>query len=106
MVNKAIKLNPRNTAYLSLKASILASMHCFEEAMETLDRLIKIKPGSKNFVLAKAELALGTHNYDVADKEFRKLLSMKPKEQTTKTLLKEYFLSIGDTDALKEIDEL
>ena len=106
MINKAIKYSQRNTAYLSLKASILASMHSFEEALETLDRLIKIKPSSKNFVLAKAELALGVHKYEIADKEFRKLLSMKPKEQAAKTLMREYFLSIGDTDALKEIDNL
>lgn len=105
-INKAIKLKNRDTSYISLKASILASMHCFDEALETLDKLIKIKPASKNFVLAKAELALGTHKYEIADKEFRKLLSMKPKEQTTKQLLREYFLSIGDVEALKKIDNL
>lgn len=106
MINKAIKLKPRDTSYLSLKASILASMHCFDEALDTLDRLIKIKPMSKNFLLAKAELALGTHKYEIADNAFRKLLAMKPKEETTKTLMKEYFLSIGDSDALNEIENL
>ena len=105
-INNAIKLQKRNTSYLSIKASILASMHCFEEALDTLDKLIKIKPRSMNFVLAKAELALGIKKYDVADQEFRKLLAMKPKEENTKILLKEYFLSIGDSEAVKEIENI
>lgn len=103
-INKAIKLKRRDTAYLSLKVSILASMHCFDEALETLDKLIKIKPSSKNFILAKAELALGIHKYEIADHEFRKLLAMKPKEATTQKMMRQYFLSIGDTDALKQMD--
>jgi len=105
-INSAIKLQKRNTSYLSIKASILATMHCFDEALDTLDRLIKIKPSSKNFVLAKAELALGIKKFDVADSEFRRLLAMKPKEETTKNLMKEYFLSIGDSNAVKEIESL
>lgn len=104
-IEKAIKSKKRDTAYLALKSSILASMLQFDEALATLDKLIKIKPKSMNFVLAKAELALGTKRFEIADKEFRKLLTMKPKEQVTKTLLREYFMSIGDSDALGEIDK-
>ena len=106
IINEAIKVQKRNTAYLALKASRLASMHSFDEALETLDRLIKIKPKSKSFVLAKAELALGIKKYDVADKAFRKLLTMKPKEETMRRLMKDYFLSIGDNEAIQEIDSL
>lgn len=105
-INRAIKIEKKNTSYLSIKASILASMHYFDEALDTLDKLIKIKPSSKNFVLAKAELALGTHKYDIADSEFRKLLKMKPNEASTKSLMREYFLSIGDVEALNELDNL
>lgn len=104
MIDKAILLSRRNTTYLSLKVSILASMHRFDEAIEVLDKLIILKPKSKNFILAKAELALGIHKFELADTEFRKLLLMAPHDSSTITLMKEYFESIGDIEALKIIN--
>ena len=81
-------------------------MNRFEEAMEMLDKIIKIKPKAHRFVLAKAELAIGIQNVEIADQEFRKLLSMKPTDQSTIDLMREYFESIGDKDALKQIETL
>ena len=106
VVNRAIKLKRRSTPYLALKVSILATMNRFEEAMEMLDKIIKIKPKAHRFVLAKAELAIGIQNVEIADQEFRKLLSMKPTDQSTIDLMREYFESIGDKDALKQIETL
>ena len=103
-IDKALSVKRRSTSYLALKTSILASMHCFEEAIETLDKMIKIKPTDKKFILAKAELALGIRKFDIADQAFRKLLSLKPRESTTKSLMRQYFDSIGDTEALNQLD--
>lgn len=103
-IDKALGLKRRSTQYLALKTSILTSMHCFDEAMKTLDKIIKIKPKDKKYILAKAELALGLRQFDIADQAFRKLLSLKPTESSAKSLMREYFDSIGDTEALNQLD--
>lgn len=99
----AIAINPKNTTYLSLRVTLLTDLRRFEDALKGLDDLVKLQPKSKAFLLAQAELSLNLHHYEKADKAYRKLLKMKPSDFASKELMRAYFESIGDNDALKEI---
>lgn len=102
-VEDAIRINPKNTTYLSLRVTLLTDLRRFEEALKGLDDLVKLQPKSKAFLLAQAELSLNLHHYEKADKAYRKLLKMKPNDYASKELMRAYFESIGDNDALNEI---
>lgn len=102
-IEDAISIAPKNTTYLSLRVTLLTDLRRFEDALKGLDDLVKIQPKSKAFLLAQAELSLNLHHYEKADKAYRKLLKMKPNDYASKELMRAYFESIGDNDALKEI---
>lgn len=103
-IDKAIKLQPEQTEFKTLRVALLTDMHRFDEALDQLDELIKLQPRSKAYLLAKAELSMSLHHYAEADKAYRKLLKLKPKDEASKELIRAYFESIGDTDALNMID--
>lgn len=102
-IDKAIEIEPENTAYLSLRVTLLTDLRRFEEALSGLNDLVKIDPKSKSFLLAQAELSLNLHHYEQADKAYRKLLKLKPSDHTSKELMRAYFESIGDNEALNQI---
>ena len=102
-IEDAIRINPKNTTYLSLRVTLLTDLRRFEEALKGLDDLVKLQPKSKAFLLAQAELSLNLHHYEKADKAYRKLLKMKPSDYASKELMRAYFESIGDNEALNEI---
>lgn len=102
-IEKAIEIKPQQTTYLSLRVTLLTDLRRFEEALKGLDDLVKLEPKSKAFLLAQAELSLNLHNYEKADKAYRKLLKMKPSDFASKELMRAYFESIGDNDALNQI---
>lgn len=103
-IEKAISMQPELTEYKTLRVAMLTDMHRFDEALDGLDELLKLQPRSKSFLLAKAELAMSLRRYDEADVTYRKLLKLKPKDETSKELMRAYFESIGDTEALKMIE--
>ncbi len=102
-IDDAIRNNSKNTTYLSLRVTLLTDLRRFEEALKGLDDLVKLQPKSKAYLLAQAELSLNLHHYEKADKAYRKLLKMKPSDFASKELMRAYFESIGDNDALSEI---
>lgn len=103
-IDKAISLQPTLTEYKTLRVALLTDMHRFDEALAGLDELLKQQPRSKSFLLAKAELSMSLKRYDEADKTYRKLLKLKPKDYASKELMRAYFESIGDDEALKMIE--
>ena len=103
-IDKAIELQPKKTEYRTLKVALLTDLHRFDEALAGLDELLKLQPRSKSFLLAKAELSMSLRRFDEADESYRKLLKLKPKDDASKELMRAYFESIGDTDALKMIE--
>lgn len=102
-IEKAIAIDAENTTYLSLRVTLLTDLRRFEEALKGLDDLVKIDPKSKAFLLAQAELSLNLHHYEQADKAYRKLLKLKPNDFACKELMRAYFESIGDNEALNQI---
>ena len=102
-IEKAIEIDANNTTYLSLRVTLLTDLRRFEEALKGLDDLVKIDPKSKAFLLAQAELSLNLHHYEQADKAYRKLLKLQPNDYASKELMRAYFESIGDNDALNQI---
>lgn len=103
-IDKVLKTKRRSIKDLTLKASILSTMGRYDEAFSTIDIMIRNNPKNCNSIMAKAQLALGMGKTDIADESFRKLLSLKPKDEKIKTLMRDYFESINDTDAFREID--
>lgn len=101
---KASDMDPDNTEIRALLVSIYTTMHKFTDAIAELETIMKIKPRNKNFIIAYAELQLHLGNNEAADKAYRKLLTLKPRDKSTRTLLREYFTSIGDMDALDTLD--
>lgn len=102
-IEEALRIDEKNKTYLSLRVTLLTNLHRFEEALKGLDVLVKLEPKSKAYLLAQAELALNLHHYEKADKAYRKLLKLKPADYASKELMRAYFESIGDTEALNEI---
>lgn len=103
-IETAIELQPKKTEYKAFRVAVLTDLHRFDEALDNLDDLLRLDPKSKSLLLAKAELSMSLRRYDEADKAYRKLLKLKPKDSTSKELMRAYFESIGDTDALSKID--
>lgn len=103
-IEHAIALDPKQVEYKALRVAMLTDMHRFDEAMTGLDELIRLEPRSKAFLLAKAELAMSLKKFDEADKTYRRLLKLKPKDYASKEMMRIYFESIGDEEALKMID--
>lgn len=104
LTDKALRLLPSSSNILSLKASVLTSMHRYDEALQILQDLHRLKPKSKNFLLAIAELANAINRHETADEAYRSLLKLHPKDKTTRDRLWEYFASIGDSEALNELE--
>lgn len=102
-IDKALEIDPKNTSYLSLRVTLLTDLRRFEEALSGLNDLVRIDPKSKSFLLAQAELSLNLHHYEQADKAYRKLLKLKPSDYASKELMRAYFESIGDNEALNQI---
>lgn len=103
-IDNAIRLKPDKLEYKALRVAMLTDMHQYDEVMKELDELIRLQPQSKTYLLAKAQLSMNLNRYDEADKTYRRLLELKPKDDTSKELLRAYFESIGDNEALKKID--
>lgn len=102
-IETAIDLQPQKSEYKTLRVAILTDMHRFDEALNQLDELLEQQPHSKSFLLAKAELSMSLKRYDEADKAYRSLLQLKPRDNTSRTLLRTYFESIGDEEALRKL---
>ncbi len=99
----AIRLEPDNKEFLALHASLNTQMRHFEAALDDLDRLIEIDPRSKTYLLAKAELSLSIQRFDDADTAYRRLLKLRPNDEASRRMMREYFESIGDEEALKQL---
>lgn len=102
-VEDAMRCEPKNTSYLAMHVTLLTSLRRFDEAMVGLDKLIELEPRSKTFLLAKAELCVNLKRLTEADKTYRRLLKLHPKDKATCALMRAYFDSIGDDDALSQI---
>lgn len=104
-IEKALEIDSKAETVLSLQISVLTSMHKFEEALSVLKKLTQVKPKNRNFLIAYAELAIHLGKNKEADKTYRKLLKMGKLEQSHMQLLKNYFIRIGDDEALQKIKE-
>lgn len=102
-VEDAVHYEPKNKGYLAMKVTLLTSLHRFDEALMVLDQLIGLEPRSKTYLLAKAELCRNLKRRVEADKTYRRLLKLHPKDQATCMLMRAYFESIGDDEALSQI---
>ena len=102
-IDEALDINPENSTYEAFRVTLLNNLHRFEEALSGIDHLVKLEPKSKVYLLAKAQMALNMHHYKEADDAYRKLLKLKPKDETTRELMRAYFESIGDEEALKKL---
>ena len=102
-INNAIRLDPSNDTYLSLRVTLNMELRNYDEAISDLNKLLFMHPHSQKFLLAKAELLLSTEHHEEADAAFRSLLKLKPKDHVTCSLMRSYFEAIGDSEALKKI---
>lgn len=102
---KGIEVDPESETVRTLHVSILTSMRDFNGALKSLKKLTQIKPNNHNFLMAYAELSRHIGNDKEADKTYRKLLKLGDLEQSYTQLLRDYFTSIGDDDALKKLEE-
>lgn len=105
-INEALRLEPENKSYLAFRVTLLTTLHRFDEALLELDKLIRLDARPITYLLAKAELCLSLKRFDDADQTYRQLLKLRPKETATRELMRAYFESIGDDEALKEIDKI
>ncbi|MBQ0056492.1 MAG: tetratricopeptide repeat protein [Bacteroidales bacterium] len=99
----AVKLEPKNTDARALLISVYTAMHRFDEALTQLKLVIELKPKSKNYLLAFAELSKQVGRNEEADWAYRRLLDLKPRDKASRMLLRAYFASIGDEEALSRI---
>lgn len=102
-INEALRLDPLNKSYLAFRVTLLTSLHRFEEALKELDKLIELEANPKTYLLAKAELCISLKRFDEADQAYRELLKLRPTETALCQLMRAYFESIGDEEALKQI---
>lgn len=102
-VEDAVRYDPKNKGYMAMKATLLTSLHRFDEALIVLDQLIVLEPRSKAYLLAKAELCRNLKRRVEADMTYRRLLKLRPKDKATCMLMRAYFESIGDDEALSQI---
>lgn len=102
-VETALRLSPDEALYLGLHVSLLIDLKRFDDAIADLDHLIETNHTPKAFLLAKAELLMTLERYDEADATYRRLLKLKPKDEPMRQLMRAYFESIGDEEALKKL---
>lgn len=100
---QASEVEPLNTEIRAMLVSVYTTMHKFDEAVAELQAILRIKPNNKNYLLAYAELQSHLGHNTEADEAYRQILALKPKDKATRTLLKNYFASIGDEDALSQL---
>lgn len=103
LAKQASELEPEDVEIRALLVSIYTTMHKLDDAVSELESIIRMKPKNKNFLIAYAELQMHLNNTEKADEAFRILLELKPKDKATRTLLLDYFSSIGDQDALGQL---
>lgn len=104
-LNKAIELEPKSESVRSLQVSVLTTMKDFKGALDALKKLMQMKPKNHNFIMAYAELSRHLGLDKDADKAYRKLLKLGGLDKTCKDLLRNYFESIGDDEAVKQIED-
>lgn len=102
-IEEALFISPENTTYEAFRVTLLNNLHRFEEALSGINHLVKLEPKSKAYLLAKAQMSLNMNHYKEADDAYRKLLKLKPKDEMTRELMRAYFESIGDEEALKKL---
>ena len=102
-IDKALQIDPDNVTYVTFRVTILTDMQCYEDALSGISRLVELDPKSKTYLLAKAEMSLSLKHYDEADAAYRSLLKLKPKDSATREMMRAYFESIGDEEALKKL---
>lgn len=102
-VDDAINIEPENRSYRAFRTTVLTSLHRFDDAIAELNHLITLDPTSKTYLLAKAELCLSLKRFSDADSAYRALLELNPKDKTTRELMRAYFESIGDDEALRRV---
>jgi tetratricopeptide (TPR) repeat protein len=102
-ITKVISLSPEDETACSLYVSTLMSMQEYDEALSALEKAIKQFPNKSSFRIAYAELLYRLDKKEKADEAYRALLKMEIKEPAYRQLLKNYFSSIGDEEALQEL---
>lgn len=84
-------------------ALLYTEMGDYEQALQQADMVLQLEPDNKDILLAKAELSLSMQRFAEADSAYRRLLKLRPKDEASRRLMREYFESIGDEEALKEL---
>lgn len=105
LIEHAIQLDPKNESARSLQVSILTTMHKFPEALSALKEILRLKPKSQSYLVAYATLASHSGLDKEADAAYRKLLKMGAKSKAYHPMLLDYFRSIGDDDAVRQLSE-
>lgn len=105
LIERAIQLDPKDEAALSLQISVLTSMHRFQDALAALKVIIRMRPKNKSYLVAYAELLLHSGQKKEADKVYRKLLKLDVKDKTFHQIILAYFQSIGDDDAVRQLTQ-
>lgn len=100
-IARGLEQNPKDTTLLGMRASMNAQMRHYPEALADLEQLTDIDPTSKPYLLGKAELSRQLNRNEEADKAYRQLLKLRPRDEGTVELMRAYFESIGDDEALR-----
>jgi tetratricopeptide (TPR) repeat protein len=102
-LDDVLGIDPKFEAAQSLLVSVLLSTHEFDKALATLKNLIKQKPRNRSYLMAYAQLCLHTEHKAEADSIFRRMLKLHIKDKSMRSMMRDYFLSIGDEEAAKEV---
>lgn len=104
-INQAYSLNPHDESVCSLRISVLTSMHRFDEVIDSLRAAIKLFPRKRTYLIAYAEILRQTDHKQEADTVYRKLLKMRVREKAYRQIMRDYFESIGDNEALEQLKD-
>jgi len=77
-IDKAIELDPENTAFLDAKGSLLRGMGESEEAIEVYDKIIELNPQDAEAWENKGNLLSSLGRYDEALQAFDKVIELDP----------------------------
>ncbi|MBP5346554.1 MAG: tetratricopeptide repeat protein [Bacteroidales bacterium] len=102
-VAKVLACTPDDETACSLYISTLMSLQNYDEALTTLEKAIKQFPDKTCFQMAYAELLYRLNQKEKADAAYRVLLKKNIQESAYRQLLRNYFTSIGDNDALEKL---
>lgn len=99
----ALRFVPNDTNLHTMKVTTLLAAKRWDEAYLELKYCSHLFPDDNSMLFTRAEMAKLTGHEDDADFCYRELLARKPQNEMIRDLLRFYFRSIGDEDALNQL---